>query len=340
MAHDGTGTGWDVTAPADSDAQSSGDDEIRDLRKGVAIRANKEHVDYAASSVGGQHVEGSAMAYYVATTAPTTQPGGDALSAADEGRIYVDSDDSNNTYVYTGSAWAKITGAADGAIGTTQIADDAVDKDKIALDVAGDGLGQNANGSLEVNTAGGLETSSDNVQIADAGVTAEKLEPDAKTLHASVYDSKATTTDGGSSVASTWTKRDLTTILVQHEDTGVGTGGSWLSLASSQITLAKGVYFVNIAVPGHDTGLHQALLYDTTGAADLLPGTSVQSDTTGPKTTLSLIVGMFTLSAQSVLEIRHYTSVTKAANGFGIAADTGKAEIYTVCHIMRLGDGD
>lgn len=54
----------------------------------------------------------------------------------------------------------------DSGITTAKIANDAVDKDKIAADVAGNGLGQNANGSLEIKvaTASGLEIATDELK--------------------------------------------------------------------------------------------------------------------------------------------------------------------------------
>lgn len=62
------------------------------------------------------------------------------------------------------------------SIQTSFIQDDAVDKDKIAADVAGSGLGQNANGSLEVNVDGStIEINSDTLRVKDGGITTAKL---------------------------------------------------------------------------------------------------------------------------------------------------------------------
>jgi hypothetical protein len=91
MAHDGTGAGWDETAPADGDPRKDGAKEIRDLRIGVRIRMEEEHITPAASSVGGRHKEGSAMLYRQ-DDAPTDDPGGTALGADDDGRAWLESD--------------------------------------------------------------------------------------------------------------------------------------------------------------------------------------------------------------------------------------------------------
>lgn len=86
------GTTWDITAPDIDQAIGNHYKELFDLRKGIAIRMNKEHVDLAGSSVGGEHVEGSAIAFFEATGSPPgLQPDGTALAASDNGRLWHDS---------------------------------------------------------------------------------------------------------------------------------------------------------------------------------------------------------------------------------------------------------
>lgn len=61
-------------------------------------------------------------------------------------------------------------------IETRHIINDAVDKDKIAADIAGNGLGQNANGSLEVKVdSSTIEIDTDTLRVKDDGVTNAKL---------------------------------------------------------------------------------------------------------------------------------------------------------------------
>lgn len=90
MPNDGSGEGWDETAPLPGGPLPQGDDEIRDLRKGMRIRLEKEHVEPDVSSVGGEHKAGSAMVYVVANEAalPTTRPDGvTVFTNADVGRL-------------------------------------------------------------------------------------------------------------------------------------------------------------------------------------------------------------------------------------------------------------
>jgi len=113
MAHDGNGTGWDELAPTNSELVKDGALEIRDLRKAARIRLEKEHILPAASSVGGEHKMGSAVAYVqaTATAVPTQTPaagapftsGGAALSSADDGRFWFDTDD-RTLHIYDDSS--------------------------------------------------------------------------------------------------------------------------------------------------------------------------------------------------------------------------------------------
>jgi hypothetical protein len=104
MAHDGSGTGWDTAAPANTDDVRNGALEIRDLRVGVALRADKEHVAAGVSSAGGEHKAGSAIPYYQEDE-PTLRPDGStALDSDDAGRLWVDSE-TGVVSIYDGTEW-------------------------------------------------------------------------------------------------------------------------------------------------------------------------------------------------------------------------------------------
>lgn len=106
MASDGTGTGWDNTSPADAEFVKDGAKEIRDLRKGVEIRSNKEHVTLAASSVGGEHLQGSAKTYF-GGSAPTKRPDTTTnLGGTDAGRLW---NDGGVLKSYNGTAWVSLS---------------------------------------------------------------------------------------------------------------------------------------------------------------------------------------------------------------------------------------
>lgn len=101
---------------------------------------------------------------------------------------------------YDGSAWdTQIQPDFENSnvIETRHIIDDAVDKDKIAVDVAGNGLGQNANGSLEVKVdSSTIEIDTDTLRVKDDGVTNAKLANMAdQTIKGNVSGGSANPTD-------------------------------------------------------------------------------------------------------------------------------------------------
>lgn len=88
-------SGFEAT-PAGSDSPAQGDDRIRELKGAVRERLAKEHhMDLLAGDAGtdGWHEAGSAKVY-VGSTAPTTRPDGvTALTADDNGRLWLSSGD-------------------------------------------------------------------------------------------------------------------------------------------------------------------------------------------------------------------------------------------------------
>lgn len=108
---------WDEGSPLITSPRREGAGEILNLRKAVRQRLNKEHEAFVTGSSGdgGEHKEGSAVCYYQAT-APTLRPDGTtSLGAADDGRIWVDSD-TEAVYVWNGSAWVGMTTVAGSSI--------------------------------------------------------------------------------------------------------------------------------------------------------------------------------------------------------------------------------
>jgi len=147
-----------------------------------------------------------------------------------------------------------------------------------------------------------------------------------------VVDEKAQNTAGGGFTSGAWQTRDLNT---ERADTA-----SIASLAANQITLPAGTYQVRAMAPAFMGSQHQARLYDVTGAAVLVVGTSeVNFGTDGGSsveyhTSKSFVVGRFTLSVESVIELQHRCSVTRATDGFGYPANL-TTEVYSVVELWR-----
>ncbi len=151
--------------------------------------------------------------------------------------------------------------------------------------------------------------------------------PGSEVLH--VRDEKASTTQGGASVQTTWTKRTLNT-----SKTNTISGAS---LATDQITLPAGTYDVQAWAPHHDAGGVKLRLRDTTGAATLVVGASEYNDPGDATAHTNHLVGRFTLSVTSALELQYYqTGVAVASNGLGIATGSGEVEVYAEVLIRKV----
>jgi len=111
---------WDATfeaSPNGSESLGNGDNRVLALKTALRERLIKEHkFDPAGTQADhGQHLSGSAISYYQ-SAAPTKRPDGTtALSAEDNGRIWVDSDD-GYIYYYAHSSWVLLNGPADSVV--------------------------------------------------------------------------------------------------------------------------------------------------------------------------------------------------------------------------------
>jgi hypothetical protein len=232
MAHDGTGTGWDINSPADTEFRNLGDDEIRDLRRGIAFRINKEHdamevkvdADSTGTDGGGEHLEGSARAY-VDATAPTALPNAETLSGSSfaEGRLWVDTD--TDAINYYDSGWVACTAApTDGSVTTAKVVDlnittaklaaQAVTEAKIHTSVAGAGItGGNGTPLAVVVDDSTIEISGDTVQVKDGGITLAKL---ATAVRGRTYIGSYTGNGGSGANATTGVGFQPKALLIWH----------------------------------------------------------------------------------------------------------------------------
>lgn len=136
-------------------------------------------------------------------------------------------------------------------------------------------------------------------------------------------------TAGGASAAATWNVRVLNTQLT-NEISGA-------SLAANQITLPAGTYEIRATAPCLNSDRHKLRLRDTTGATDLLIGTSVFTSSAGNNSVgMAELFGRFTLTVTSVLELQHYTQTARASDGLGIEASASVVEVYADVRIEKL----
>lgn len=138
-----------------------------------------------------------------------------------------------------------------------------------------------------------------------------------------VQDQKASGTNPASIVSGAWRTRELNTEVT---DTG-----SIASVAGNQVTVAAGTYLAFCAAPSSvGNSVNRLRIRDTTAGATLVQGSD------GGQSISTLIVnGYFTLTAQSVLELQHYTTLT--GNG-GAPVTTGEVEVYANVYLIRIGE--
>ena len=79
---------------------------------------------------------------------------------------------------------------------------------------------------------------------------------------ATFNETQANGTDGGASVATTWTTRVLNTTVIN--------GITGASLATNQVTLPAGTYTVTVFSPFRNTNLTKIRLYNITDSASLM----------------------------------------------------------------------
>jgi len=145
-----------------------------------------------------------------------------------------------------------------------------------------------------------------------------------------VRDEKPNGTAGGTFTSGAWRTRTLNTVLT-NEISGA-------SLATNQITLPAGTYWIDADPIAHGVNQHRAKLRNITDTADILIGTAATSNVTNPSSTLSKIAGRFTLAGTKTLEIQHWANTTNATGGFGVAfSAAGVVEIYTNVKIWKVG---
>ena len=143
-----------------------------------------------------------------------------------------------------------------------------------------------------------------------------------------IIDEKPANTDGGTFTQGAWRTRVLNT---ESSD-----GGGHAALASDQITLAAGTYICKITAPAHKVSAHKIKLYNTTGGANILVGTSATTDNTDAVQTISIISGRFTIAASQALEVQHRCTTTTNTTGFGNANNVSEVEVYTMAEFWRV----
>ena len=143
-----------------------------------------------------------------------------------------------------------------------------------------------------------------------------------------IADQKSNGTDGGTATNGAWRTRDLNTEISDPD--GI------VSISSNQFTLGSGTYLISLRAPSYVCAGHQSKLYDITGSADLVFGSSEYTNNNEYTVTRSMGSYVHAITANNTYEIRHRVEVTRANNGFGVTSSFGDVNIYTIVNITKL----
>ena len=139
-------------------------------------------------------------------------------------------------------------------------------------------------------------------------------------------DTKSSGTQGGTFTSGAFRTRDLQTTQI-NDITGC-------SLASNQITLTAGTYYVSAFVPAHACSTFIGRLQNITDGTTQILGQSAFTEVLSMN--ISTIEGKFTIAAQKVFEVQSRCTTTRSTEGFGVANSFGD-NIYTIITITKIG---
>jgi hypothetical protein len=144
-----------------------------------------------------------------------------------------------------------------------------------------------------------------------------------------IRDEKANGTQGGTFTSGAFRTRDLNTVKT---NTIAGA-----SLASNQITLPAGTYFMQGYPVAFRTDGNISRIYNVTDSTEVALGINNTSGSTFTAQSPSNVSCIVTIAATKVFELQHKCQSTSSTVGFGIRAECGTTEIYSEILIWKVG---
>lgn len=142
-------------------------------------------------------------------------------------------------------------------------------------------------------------------------------------------DQQPSGTNGGSSVANTWTTRVLNTALSGNLD------GITTSLSSNQVTIQPGNYVLRASAPAFESASHMIRIYCVTDSAVLVYGSTEYSYTTVSPQTRSFAEALISITSAKTYRIEHNVQQSQASNGFGATAGFTATNTYAIFEILQ-----
>jgi hypothetical protein len=143
-----------------------------------------------------------------------------------------------------------------------------------------------------------------------------------------VRDEKSSNSLGGGFTSGSFQTRTLNTSMT-NEISGA-------SLASNQITLPTGTYYIHASAPAYSVDSHKLKLRNTTDSSDTLIGTSQFAYNVSSVENHSFVIGRFTIAAQKVFELQHRCTNTKSGDGFGVNGGFSVVEVFADVQIWKV----
>ena len=141
-----------------------------------------------------------------------------------------------------------------------------------------------------------------------------------------VRDEKSSGTQGGTFTSGSFQTRTLNTSLT-NEISGA-------SLASNQITLPSGTYFIYASAPAYTVARHKLKLRNITDSSDTLIGSTALMS--ADALVSSFVIGRFTIASQKTFELQHRCENTNSTLGFGVSSDFSVVEVYADVQIWKV----
>jgi hypothetical protein len=132
-------------------------------------------------------------------------------------------------------------------------------------------------------------------------------------------------TTSGTFTSGAWRTRDLNTSQVNSI--------SGASLASNQITLPAGTYYIDAYAGCFWVNQNQARLQNITDGTTAILGVGAYTVTAG--NAFSFVQGVITITGTKVFELQHQCAVTRATDGFGTALNFN-TEVYASIAIQKI----
>lgn len=143
-----------------------------------------------------------------------------------------------------------------------------------------------------------------------------------------VSDVKPSGTCSQAVAAGRWNTRNLNT--TDNDVSGIAI------LDSNQITLMPGTYVAHIYAPFYAAGAGPARLQNVTDGITIINGTSIYGAPGVGVVTYSVMMGMFTITANKHLEVQQYFSGAPACPGGTSLGIPGRNEVYTVAEFWKV----